>query len=42
MLAAIALTTDRSMNPGGPQTKGEASQAVAKGDLSGLFTAMAP
>lgn len=42
MLAAIALATDRSMNPGGPQTKGKASQAAAKGDLSGLFTAMAP
>ncbi len=31
MLAAIALTTDRSMSPGGPQTKGKASQAAAKG-----------
>ncbi|CDN95472.1 hypothetical protein BN949_04644 [Agrobacterium tumefaciens] len=34
MLAAIALTTDRSMNPGRPQTKGKASQASAKGNLS--------
>ncbi|WP_210260026.1 hypothetical protein, partial [Martelella sp. HB161492] len=41
MLAAIALTTDRSMNPGRPQTRVKAKSDIGERNLSGLFTAVA-
>ena len=37
MLAAIALTTDRSMNPGRPQTRGKAKSDIGERGAVGII-----